>query len=104
MIEKKKIELKSNIVDRKAKELSEEMSKHEYTISVEKVNPPLKKMWKIVRMMGFSNDQTNTIIESVKRDLVGKEMKKGDSFHELIKESFTKAISGVVEEIQENKK
>ena len=97
MIETKKIEQKSNFVDRKAKAFSEEMSKYEYIITAEKVNPPLKKMWKVVRMMGFTNDQTNDIIESVKKDLVGKEMHKGDNFHELIKEAFTKAIENVLQ-------
>lgn len=104
MIETKKIEQKSNFVDKKAKQLSVEMSKHEYIITAEKVNPPLKKMWKIVRMMGFKNAETDAIIDSVRKDLIGKEMHRGDNFHELIKEAFTKAISGTLEEMQENKK
>ena len=100
MIENKEIERKSNFVDRKAKELSLEMGKHDYVIEESKVNPPLKKMWKIIRMMGFTNDQTNRIIASVKKDLVGKEMHKGDNFHALMQQSFTKAIEEVIEEIK----
>ena len=94
------VKTKANFVDRKAKELSLEMSKKEYTITESKVNPPLKKMWKIVRMMGFTSSQTDKIIASVKKDLVGKEMHKGDNFHELIKESFTKAIIEAIEEMK----
>ncbi len=97
MIESKKIEQKSNFVDKKAKALSIEMAKHEYTITAEKVNPPLVKMKRIVRMMGFKNAETDAIIDSVRKDLVGKEMHKGDNFHELIKEAFTKAITGTLE-------
>ena len=76
------------------------MAKHEYTITAEKVNPPLVKMKRIIRMMGFKNKETDTIINSVRKDLVGKEMRKGDNFHKLIQESFTKAITSVVEEIK----
>jgi len=86
MLKIKTLETNANRVDRKAQSLSEEMSKHDYTITAEKVNPPLKKMWKIVRMMGFKNAETDAIIDYVRKDLVGKEMHKGDNFHELIKE------------------
>lgn len=100
MIESKQVEQKSNFIDKKAKEMSLEMSKHDYVIEESKVNPPLKKMWKIVRMMGFKNAETDTIIASVKNDLVGKEMRKGDDFKKLIADAFTKAITEAVENVK----
>ena len=97
----KTIKTKADEIDNKAKEFSSEMSKYEYTITAEKINPPLKKMWRIVRMMGFKNAETDVIIDSVRKDLVGKEMHKGDNFHKLIEESFTKAIQNAVATIGE---
>ncbi len=96
----KTITTKAEKVDTDAKELSEKMSKTEYTITAEKINPPLIKMKRIIRMMGFKNAETDAIIDSVRKDLVGKEMHKGDNFHELIKEAFTKAIQDAVKEIK----
>jgi len=96
----KTITSKAEEIDNKAKDLSKEMSKHEYVITESKVNPPLQKMWRVVRMMGFKNSETDKIIDLVRKDLVGKEMQKGDNFHELIKESFTKAIASALEDIR----
>jgi hypothetical protein len=103
MTKSKEINFKANIIDRKAEELSKEMSKHKYIITAEKVNPPLKKMWKIVRMMGFKNAETDKIIDYVRNDLIGKEMHKGDNFHELIKISFTNAITKALEDMKGKK-
>jgi hypothetical protein len=89
-------------IDKKATEFSKEMSQHEYTITAEKVDIPLKRMKKIVRMMGFKNSETDKIIASVKNDLVGKEMQKGDDFKKLIADAFTKAITEAVTEIKGN--
>lgn len=100
MLKIKTLETNANKVDRKAQSLSEEMSKHEYTITAEKVNPPIMKMRRIIRMMGFKNAETDAIIDSVRKDLVGKEMHKGDNFHELMKISFTKAITSAVESMK----
>ncbi len=96
----KTIKQKANEIDQKANEFSAEMSKHEYTITAEKIDVPLNKMRKIIRMMGFKNSEANAIIASVKNDLVGKEMHKGDDFKKLIADAFTKAITGALEEIQ----
>lgn len=93
------INSKANIVDRKARELSDKMSKHDYIITESQVNPALKRMIKIIRMIGFNTEQTQEIIDSVRKDIVGKEMHKGDSFHELIKDSFTTAFIKVMESI-----
>ncbi len=101
MIETKEINSKANVVDRKARELSNKMSAHNYVITEEKINPALKKMTKIIRMMGFNKDQTNSIIDSVRKDIVGKEMHKGDNFHELIKTSFTTALTKAIEDIKD---
>ncbi len=104
MIETKEINSKANVVDRKARELSNKMSQHEYIITEERINPALKKMTKIIRMMGFNKDQTQKIMESVRKDIVGKEMHKGDNFHELIKNSFTKALTTAIEDIKDGNK
>ena len=98
MIETKEINSKANVVDRKARELSDKMSKHDYVITEERINPALKKMSKIIRMMGFNKEQTQNIMDSVRKDIVGKEMHKGDNFHELIKNSFTTALIKAMEE------
>lgn len=103
MKETKEINSKSNIVDRKAKELSNKMSKFNYVITEERVNPALKKMSKIIKMMGFTKDQTQQIMDSVRKDIVGKEMHIGDNFHELIKRSFTTALTKVIEDMKEKK-
>lgn len=94
---------KAEEIDKKSSEFSKEMSQHEYVITAEKVNPPLKKMWKIVRMMGFKNSETDKIIDSVRNDLVGKEMHKGDDFKKLIADAFTKAITEAIEKMKERK-
>ena len=94
---------KATKIDEKSSEFSKEMGKHEYTITAEKVDPPLKKMWKVVRMMGFKNAETDKIIDSVRKDLVGKEMHKGDDFKKVIGDAFTKAITEAVEGIKEGK-
>jgi len=99
----KNLNKKTEEINKKAEILSSEMSKKEYTITAEKVNPPLKKMWKIVRMMGFKNAETDKIIDSVRKDLVGKEMHKGDDFKKVIGDAFTKAITEAVETIKEGK-
>ncbi len=104
MIERKEINSKANVVDRKARELSDKMSKHDYVITEEKINPALKKMTKIIRMMGFNKDQTNSIMESVRKDIIGKEMHKGDNFHEIIKESFTTALTKAIEGMKNGNK
>jgi len=91
-------------IDEKSSALSEEMSKHEYTITAEKVNPPLKTMWRIVRMMGFKKSETDAIIDSVRKDLIGREMHKGDDFKKVIADAFTKAITEAVEKIKDVKK
>jgi hypothetical protein len=39
------------------------MGKHDYVIKAEKLNVPLKKMWRVVRMMGFKNSETDKIID-----------------------------------------
>ena len=96
----KTIKEKANEIDQKANELSSEMSKHDYIITAEKVDIPLKKMRKVIRMMGFKTSETDAIMTSVKNDLVGKEMHKGDDFKKLIENAFTKAILGAVEEIK----
>src|SRR3972149_5478052 len=91
---------KATKIDEKSSEFSKEMGKHKYTITAEKVDPPLKKMWKVVRMMGFKNAETDKIIDSVRKDLVGKEMHKGDDFKKVIGDAFTKAITEAVENIK----
>lgn len=101
MTEPKEINSKSGIIDRKAKELSKRMSEFDYVIEESKINPALKKMTKMIRMMGFNKDQTQKIMDSVRKDIVGKEMHKGDNFHELIKVSFTTAITNVLEEMNQ---
>ena len=103
MIKSKEVVSKANVIDRKAEELSNEMSKYNYIITAEKVNPPLKKMWKMVRIMGFKNAETDKIIDSVRKDLIGKEMYKGDNFHELMKVSFTNAITKAIEDMKGGK-
>ena len=90
-------------IDEKSSEFSKEMGKHEYVITAEKVNLPLKQIWKIIRMMGFKNSETDKIIDSVRKDLVGKEMHKGDDFKKVIGDAFTKAITEAVEGIKEGK-
>lgn len=99
----KTLKEKANEIDQKSNELSAEMSTHEYTLTAEKLDIPLKKMKKIIRMMGFKNSETDTIMASVKNDLVGKEMHKGDDFKKLIGDAFTKAILGAVENVKGGK-
>lgn len=94
---------KAEEIDNKSSEFSKEMSQYEYTITTEKINPPLIKMKRIIRMMGFKNSETDKIIDSVRKDLIGKEMKKGDDFKKLIADAFTKAITEAVTEIKESK-
>ncbi len=102
MMKIKTIQNKANEIDTKAQSLSAEMSKYDYIIKAEKLDVPLKKMWRVVRMMGFKNSETDKIIESVRKDLVGKEMHKGDDFKKLIADSFTKAIQDAVGTIKGN--
>jgi hypothetical protein len=97
-------EKKVTEINKKSTDLSLEMSKHQYTITAEKLNPGLEKMWKIIRMMGFKNDETDKIIESVRNDLLGREMKKGDSFKDVIGKSFSDAILNAVEKIKEKQR
>ena len=99
----KTIKNKADEIDQKAKDFSLEMGKREYTITAEKLNPGLKKMWRPIRMMGFKNAETEAILDSVRKDLVGKEMKKGDDFKALMTEAFTKAITNAVEGVKEGK-
>jgi hypothetical protein len=80
--------------------LSQEMGTKEYTITAEKLDIPLKQMKKVIRMMGFKASETDQIIASVKNDLTGKVMHKGDDFKALMTETFTKAIMEAVKGIK----
>ena len=103
MIKSKVFEQQQKLIDRKAKELSDKMSENDYTITEEMVNLPLNKMRKIIKYMGFKKTEVDKIIESVRKDIVGKEMKKRDNFHKLMEVSFTNAITKRLEEIQRGK-
>ena len=100
MLKSKEILRKSNSIDEKAKSLSLEMSNFDYVITEDLLNPPLKDVWKLVKIMGFTKEQTDKIIDSIQKDLIGKEIHKGDNFHELIKDSFMKAITNSIKEMK----
>jgi hypothetical protein len=99
----KTIQEKAKEIDEKASDLSKEMSTMKYTITAEKLDVPMKRMRKVIRMMGFKNSETDQIINSVKTDLVRKEMHKGDDFKALMTEVFTKAIMNAVEKVKDGK-
>lgn len=98
MIKSKEILQKSNLIENKAKDLSLEMSDFEYIITKDMLNLPLKSVWEALRISGFTKEQTDKIVDSIQKDLIGKNMHKGDNFHLLVRDSVTKAILNVVEE------